>query len=480
MPFRSAATTLALLFLLASSGASAADFEFYGRAGDAIELDFGALPGVAAGATFGGLSTGGFLGHSVYTSSQLSQGSFATDGRLWVLANPRFDTPGQGDVNSTARGFQGRLEGSLVIGGQTKTFAVTVQPGYTGAGDGAVLQSFERVNRTANNPLYVAQQQQRLRYFGFVAEGGSPVAVSGAFNTATDTAMQTFQAVFDGGVNATQSSSSQADGIVGPTTAAWLNAANAPTWDELIDPDPQVPGTFSLSNLIGDFDILPGGDRSGTTPQPERFGASWALDVFTKGSALAKQTTGVTQMTNGISTLDGYGSGAFHSSHRVGLDIDVHVDSSTWNVGNGSLSFAESQVVQHALAFINAPGTTGVTRVLTSNNDIRNAINAQAPGVAVLDASNGHLNHLHIDVGVPTRIDGLANLPGDFNFDDVVDAADYTVWRDGLGKTLTQADYTVWQANYGAVRGGTAAVAVPEPTGVLLLAAAAFGRRRRR
>lgn len=452
---------------LAAAPTQAADFEFFGRAGDAIEIDLGSLPGVPDGAGFTGLSTGGFLGHTVLTSSQLSQGTFAADGRLWVFANPAAG----GDTDAAARGFQGRLEGSVLVNGEAKTFAVTVQPGYTGAGAGAVQQSFERINRTANNPLYVAQQQQRLRYLGFVRQGGSPVSVTGTFDTGTDQALQTFQAAFDGGVNATQTNSSQADGIVGPTSAAWLNAANAPTWDELIDPDPQAPGTFNLNNLIGDFDILPGSDpggggRTGNTPQSERFGVSWALETFKAGAALAKQTTGITQMTNGISTVDGYGSAAYHSSHRVGLDVDVHVDSSTWNTGNGALSFAELQVVQHALAYNNAPGVPGVQRILTSNQDILNGINAQAPGLAVLDASNGHLNHLHLDIRVPTREEGLANVPGDFNFDNVVDAADYTIWRDGLGATLSPTDYATWQANYGATRGGVPAVAIPEPAAI--------------
>ena len=68
-------------------------------------------------------------------------------------------------------------------------------------------------------------------------------------------------------------------------------------------------------------------------------------------------------------------------------------------------------------------------------------------------------------------------LPGDFNGDNTVDAADYTVWRDNLGgdssilngngsgnATVVQADYDLWVANYGTSGGGAALVAaVPEP-----------------
>ncbi|TWT97846.1 hypothetical protein Pla108_19990 [Botrimarina colliarenosi] len=43
--------------------------------------------------------------------------------------------------------------------------------------------------------------------------------------------------------------------------------------------------------------------------------------------------------------------------------------------------------------------------------------------------------------------------PGDYNADGQVDAADYTVYRDGLGTTFAPADYDVWAENYGADAG---------------------------
>jgi hypothetical protein len=62
-------------------------------------------------------------------------------------------------------------------------------------------------------------------------------------------------------------------------------------------------------------------------------------------------------------------------------------------------------------------------------------------------------------------------LAGDYNHNGVVDAADYTVWRDGLGTTYTQADYNIWKANFGAHAGSGsgAAAGVPEPASLLLL-----------
>jgi hypothetical protein len=79
-------------------------------------------------------------------------------------------------------------------------------------------------------------------------------------------------------------------------------------------------------------------------------------------------------------------------------------------------------------------------------------------------------------------------LGGDYNDNGVVDAADYTVWRDNLGGaagTLTndvdggmigQAQYETWKANFGMTTGmGQGALgheAVPEPAAWILLIAA--------
>jgi hypothetical protein len=43
----------------------------------------------------------------------------------------------------------------------------------------------------------------------------------------------------------------------------------------------------------------------------------------------------------------------------------------------------------------------------------------------------------------------VAVIPGDFNHDGTVDAADYVVWRNGLGTIYTQNDYNNWRTNFG-------------------------------
>jgi hypothetical protein len=66
-------------------------------------------------------------------------------------------------------------------------------------------------------------------------------------------------------------------------------------------------------------------------------------------------------------------------------------------------------------------------------------------------------------------------LAGDFNRDGTVDAADYVVWRKGLGTTYTPADYELWRAQFGKTaadlraRAEPSNAAVPEPVTFMML-----------
>lgn len=86
-----------------------------------------------------------------------------------------------------------------------------------------------------------------------------------------------------------------------------------------------------------------------------------------------------------------------------------------------------------------------------------------------------------IDVLAPA-----APVLGDYNGNGVVDAADYTEWRDTLNAHVTpgtgadgsnngvvdQADYNIWKSNFGSGGPGVGATVVPEPTTVLGIAIA--------
>jgi hypothetical protein len=90
-----------------------------------------------------------------------------------------------------------------------------------------------------------------------------------------------------------------------------------------------------------------------------------------------------------------------------------------------------------------------------------------------------------------TFSDSAAPRPqGDFNYDGVVDAADYTVWRDNIGSTtrldadgdfdgvIGVLDYELWKSNFGSTGSGSSwtsvGATVPEPASFLLCGAALF------
>jgi hypothetical protein len=76
-------------------------------------------------------------------------------------------------------------------------------------------------------------------------------------------------------------------------------------------------------------------------------------------------------------------------------------------------------------------------------------------------------------------------VPGDYNNDGTVDAADYVVWRDNPASlqnegassgVVDEADYEFWRSRFGATSGsGSAHAAVPEPAALLLCLASATG-----
>ena len=104
------------------------------------------------------------------------------------------------------------------------------------------------------------------------------------------------------------------------------------------------------------------------------------------------------------------------------------------------------------------------------------------------DQANSVVNTIAGTGGVDVVLMGLSTqpftppgVPGDYNGNGIVDAADYTVWRDHLGQTFTlpnrdstnsgvinSGDYTFWVSKFGTHAGAGAGLgsggAVPEPS----------------
>jgi hypothetical protein len=131
---------------------------------------------------------------------------------------------------------------------------------------------------------------------------------------------------------------------------------------------------------------------------------------------------------------------------------------------------------------------------------------AKVLGESYLTGNSAVANSASLGLGAAFNVGGahdlvfkygaLVGVAGDYNGNGVVDAADYTVWRDHLGQSFTmsnditrgvvdQADYDVWRANFGQTAGPTdpstlvtgfvryvtsgATAAVPEPSSVVLV-----------
>ncbi|MCA9189578.1 MAG: hypothetical protein KDA99_28340, partial [Planctomycetales bacterium] len=78
-------------------------------------------------------------------------------------------------------------------------------------------------------------------------------------------------------------------------------------------------------------------------------------------------------------------------------------------------------------------------------------------------------------------VESTASLKGDYNHNGIVDAADYTVWKDSIGSQvkldadgngngiIDAADYTCWKDNFGQTAGSVTVNSVPEPAAIALL-----------
>ena len=131
--------------------------------------------------------------------------------------------------------------------------------------------------------------------------------------------------------------------------------------------------------------------------------------------------------------------------------VPLAADKAHWREGTASTVFGTSTIQEAAM---DPSLTTGTRKRLTA-----------------------------LDAATISDIGWTVVLPGDFNGNNVVDAADYTVWRDGLGSEYNGSHYTLWKSNFGRMAGSGAGAgdvaAVPEPDGVFALLSASavvFGR----
>lgn len=124
-------------------------------------------------------------------------------------------------------------------------------------------------------------------------------------------------------------------------------------------------------------------------------------------------------------------------------------------------------------------GKPAVPQITVSDNLFANGVS----GIAFAEDDNNTYGIFRYVAAQDTPfIDTPPGVPGDYNNNGVVDAADYALWRNGgpLANevdnpgTVDANDFTAWRARFSNTSGsgsGLGAAAVPEPTAVLLVAA---------
>jgi hypothetical protein len=166
---------------------------------------------------------------------------------------------------------------------------------------------------------------------------------------------------------------------------------------------------------------------------------------------------------------------------------DTSIDANTSNIGNSAVYASEdsSNPNRMVIVAINRTGSSQTTGIAVTNDrvfdhaEIYRFISTSASITRQADIQLDLLNAFQYTMpawSVTTIVLISDGLPGDFNRDGQVDAADYVVWRKQLGQTGNIAadanednvvdikDYNLWRSNVGRTESaGTGAfVAIPE------------------
>ncbi len=168
------------------------------------------------------------------------------------------------------------------------------------------------------------------------------------------------------------------------------------------------------------------------------------------------------------------------------LDIELFPAGPTYNERVTVTSFSMSDLSLEVYA---SDGKTPILLAASNSHPIGEAesilgLALDTPGTyfARISGSTAAVQFYELAIHVDSQI-----LYGDFNNDGVVDAADYTVWRDHVGEPddtsihghgdgvpgIDAEDYVIWKSHYGDSFGLdlSAAAGVPEPSTILCLAA---------
>ena len=236
-------------------------------------------------------------------------------------------------------------------------------------------------------------------------------------------------------------------------------------------------GAAPLANAlpVGDYTVNAGGTLGGTGTIGS---VADPVDIQVAGGTIAPGAS--------VGTLSNIGNMAFGANSHLAIEVDGATADKLAVTGNIDLS-----------ALANSLDVTGMgtgSWVIASYTGTLTGVFESITSGLTIDYGSRNNGQITI-MGTVSP----AGLPGDYNNDQKVDAADYTVWRDNLGTAGTTLhnrnpatpgvvdgdDYNYWKTNFGAGGAGSATIAgnVPEPStltmlGAMFLGVAGFARRR--
>ncbi|MEX2092597.1 MAG: hypothetical protein WD971_07955 [Pirellulales bacterium] len=183
-------------------------------------------------------------------------------------------------------------------------------------------------------------------------------------------------------------------------------------------------------------------------------------------------------------------------AHAIGLGA-----SQEWqNLVSGATFVGTQAMTQYSQGGpvpLNSAADTGHWSSVNTGSTVYGGSTAQQPLMVSALPANTRRQLTNLDaaslVDIGWEIALPQPVPGDYNHNGIVDAADFTIWRNTLGSTtdlrangnnsgasagkIDQADYAFWKSNFGDTSGsgaGSIALGVPEPASLLLLVTAAL------